>query len=521
MKDKLQVVMKKFSGAIIQPIMFVAVTGIILSVGVILRIDSMPTFLKGIGDFLYNLMMDAGINQLPIIICVGITCAMANRKKVDAAIVSLSMFLFFIYANSAWLSSHNMLTKATEFGLSGTGQAMVLGQQVVDMGVFLGVALGVLTGWIFNKLCDVQFPEMINVYGGTRFVYLVCTFVTIGFAIAMCYVWPGVNSAINACGGFIEKSGNVGLFVYGFLNRFLIPTGMHHLIYVPFLITNLGGTAHIGGEMVSGAYSILMAEFGNIGNITALDPSVKYIFFGFSKVFGCIGIVMAFIKTAKPERKTEVRSLLIPLLLAAVLAGITEPLEFMFLFVSPLLWLVHSVLDGVFQVIIFVLGVRFPFMGGIIDAIPNFVVIPSRLSKWYVLFGVGVVSIFVWYAAFVFLIKKFDIKTPGREDEDSVSVPQVETKTEIKAADNGLKSAVLGDVNDIIEGLGGKENIEVVNNCFTRLRVDVKDTSKINEDKINKFANKGIVKKGNNIQIIIGMKVEIVREDVCQVLGME
>lgn len=521
MKDKLQVAMKRFSGAIIQPAMFLAVTGLILSVGVILNIDSMPGFLRGIGGFLYNLMMDAGINQLSIIFCVGITCAMANRKKVDAAIVSLSMYLFFIYANSAWLSSHHMLAKATDFGLSGTGQAVVLGQQVVDMGVFLGIILGVLTGWIFNKLCDVQFPDMISAYGGTRLVYLVCTFVTIGFAIAMCYIWPGVNTAITACGGFIENSGNIGLFLYGFLNRFLIPTGMHHLIYVPFMLTNLGGTVKVGGQMVSGAYSILMAEFGNIAHVTALDPSVKYTFFGFSKVFGCIGIVMAFIKTAKPERKKQIKGFLLPLLLVAVLPGVTEPLDFMFLFISPLLWFVHSVLEGFFEVVIFALGGRFPFMGGIIDAIPNFIVLPSSLSKWYITFGVGFVSIFVWYAVFVFLIKKFDIKTPGREDDGETNVSETEAASEIKPADNGLKSAALGDVNDIIEGLGGKENIKVVNNCFTRLRVDLKDINLVDEDKINKFANKGIVKKGNNIQIIIGMKVEVVREDVCQVLGME
>ena len=219
MKDKLSGAMKKFSGAIVQPIMFMAVTGIILSAGVILRMDNMPALLKGMGDFLYNLMMNGGINQLSVIFCVGITVALAKRKKTDAAVVSLSMFLFFIYANNAWLTSHNMLAKAGAFGLSGTGQAMVLGVQVVDMGVLLGILLGCICGYVFNKYCDITFPDAVSVYGGTRFVYLVLTFVTIALAIAMCYVWPVVNNAINACGQFIESSGNLGLFIYGFLNR--------------------------------------------------------------------------------------------------------------------------------------------------------------------------------------------------------------------------------------------------------------------------------------------------------------
>lgn len=511
MKDKLSGAMKKFSGAIVQPIMFMAVTGIILSAGVILRMDNMPALLKGMGDFLYNLMMNGGINQLSVIFCVGITVALAKRKKTDAAVVSLSMFLFFIYANNAWLTSHNMLAEAGAFGLSGTGQAMVLGVQVVDMGVLLGILLGCICGYVFNKYCDITFPDAVSVYGGTRFVYLVLTFVTIALAIAMCYVWPVVNNAINACGQFIESSGNLGLFIYGFLNRILIPTGMHHLIYMPFLFTPVGGSVKMGDTIVSGAQMIYMAQLGNIQHISALDPSVKYLMFGFSKVFGCIGIVLAFIKTAKPKNKAKIKGMLLPLLFVAVLAGITEPLEFSFMFISPLLWVVHSVLDGLFQVIVFVLGCRAPFSGGLIAFLPILLTVPMQLSKWYILFGVGLVGIAVWYFSFVFLINKFDMKTPGREDTGETDTQQ----------STDSKSNALGDVNDIIEGLGGAENINQVTNCFTRLRVDVKDLSKLDESKINKFKNNGIVKKGNNVQIIIGMKVQSVREDVCQILHMD
>lgn len=517
MKEKFSGAMKKFSGAVVQPIMFLAVTGILLSIGVIFRMNGMPSVIVAIGDFLYNLMMNAGINQLSIIFCVGITCALAKRKKVDAAVVGLSMYLFFIYANNAWLTSNGMLAEAGAFGLNGTGQAMVLGVQVVDMGVMLGILLGCINGYIFNKFCDVTFPDAISIYGGTKFVYLILTLITMGLAISMCYIWPVVNNAINACGAFIESSGNLGLFIYGFLNRALIPTGMHHLIYMPFMFTSVGGSVAFGDTVMNGAQMIWMGQLGNIANVTELHESVKYMLFGFSKVFGCIGIVLAFLKTAKPDRKAETRSLLIPLLFVAVLAGITEPLEFMFLFVSPLLWIVHSILDGLFQVIVFALGCRFPFSGGMIAAIPTFFTVPASLSKWYILFGVGIVGIAVWYVTFVFLIQKLNIPTPGREEGGTPS----KLTNENGQTDGGAKSASLGSVIDIIEGLGGAENIVQVTNCFTRLRVDVKDIEKLDEAKINRFKNSGIVKKGNNVQIIIGMKVQSVREDVCQTLGID
>lgn len=512
MKEKLMEATQKFSRAIIQPVMFLSVTGILLTFGVILKMDVMPDFLVGVGNFIYNLMMNGGINQLSVIFCVGITTALAKRKKVDAAIFGISIYLIFLYANNAWLASHDMLVEAQV--LNGTGQAVVLGMQVVDMGVFLGIILGCLTGYLFNKFCDVEFPDVVRIYGGSRFAYLICVLVTIFLAIALCYVWPVVNSGISTCASFIENSGSFGLFIYGFLNRVLIPTGMHHLIYMPFMFTPVGGTMEIGGQLVSGAQMIFSTEMGSVATLTALDPSVKYLMFGFSKVFGCIGIVLAFIKTAYPERKNEIRGLLIPLLFVAVLAGITEPLEFMFLFVSPILWLVHSVLDGLFQVIVFVLGSRFPFSGGILACIPTMIAMPVSLSKWYITFGVGIVGIAVWYFSFVFLIQKLNLKTPGREEGGAA----VQVEGNVDKKDN---KASLGDVRDIIAGLGGKENIVTVNNCFTRLRIEVKDVDKIDDAKINQFKNSGIVKKGKNIQIIIGMKVQTVREDVCQALGIE
>lgn len=513
MKNNAAAAVKKFSSAILQPVMFLSVSGIIIAVGVLLSMA--PGILGQIGSFVYNLMMNASINNLSVIFCVGITTALAKHKKGDAAIVALSMYLFFLYANNAWLTNQGMLVEAGAFGLSGTGQASVFGLQVVDMGVFLGIILGCMTGYLFNKFESVEFPDVVRIYGGSRFAFMVSALVTTIFAILMCYVWPVINSGITALTGFIEGTGLFGLFVYGFLNRFLIPTGMHHLVYMPFMFTSVGGTLEIGGTVTSGSAMILMAELANMGNLTQMHESVKYCLFGFSKVFGIVGATLAFIKTAKPEKKAQVRSMLIPMASVAVLAGITEPFEFTFMFVAPGLWLVHSILDGLFQVIVFALGCRFPFIGGLLSG-ATYLVLPAKLTKWYILLIAGVVAIFVWYFVFVFMIKKFDYKTPGREEEKEA----VPASGAAAAIPEGQKN-VLGDVNFIIAGLGGAKNIDAVTNCFTRLRVDVKDMSKLDETSINKFPNSGIVKKGNNVQVIIGMKVQSVREDVCAILGIE
>lgn len=514
MKNNAAAAVKKFSSAVLQPVMFLAVSGIIIAVGVLLSM--VPGIIGEIGSFVYNLMMNASINNLSVIFCVGIATAFAKRKKGDAAITALSMYLVFLYANNAWLTNQGMLAEAGMFGLNGTGQASVFGLQVVDMGVFLGIILGCLIGYLFNKFESVEFPDVVRIYGGSRFAFMVCTLVTTIFAILMCYVWPVINSGITALTSFIESTGLFGLFIYGFLNRVLIPTGMHHLVYMPFMFTSVGGTLEIGGTAVSGSMMILMSELANMGSLTELHESVKYSLFGFSKVFGILGATLAFIKTAKPEKKAETRSMLIPMASVAVLAGITEPFEFTFMFAAPALWLAHSILDGLFQVIVFALGCRFPFSGGLLSC-ATYLVMPASLTKWYILLIVGIVAIFVWYFVFTFMITKFDYKTPGREDDDGAAPAAAGAPAAIP---EGQKN-VLGDVNFIIAGLGGAENIDGVTNCFTRLRVDVKDMSKLDEASINKFPNSGIVKKGNNVQVIIGMKVQSVREDVCAILGIE
>lgn len=511
MKNKLMALGQKFSQAAVQPVMFLAIMGMALAIAVIMQLEFMPSGIAFIGKLLKS-MMDTMVNNLSIIFCVGLTTALAKKKKVDAAILSLISYLIFLAANNAWLTNMGMLAEQGAVGLYGTGQNIVLGFQVVDMNVFLGLMLGCLTAYIHNKFSDVKFPEIFRIYGGSRFCFVLMIPITLALAIVLSYVWPVVNEGISLLSNFIKNSGPAGVFVYAFGNRFLIPTGLHHLLWMPFCFTGIGGTAEIAGSAVQGAANIFYAEMGNASALTAMDSSIRFSVFGFAKIFGSLGIALAFIKTAKPQFKKAVKGMIIPSAFVAFAAGITEPLDFSFLFISPLLWLVHGIISGISEVILWVLGSRTYALYGAIDTfICNSVISPS-ITKAYIFIIVGIVMTAVWYFVFKFLILKFDIKTPGR-DEAFMTEISSEESIAINSKTTDLDSAKL-----IIEGLGGSENISAVNNCFTRLRVVVKDETKVDETILKRASQKGIITKGNNVQIIIGMDVESVKETVNSLL---
>lgn len=513
----IQGVMKRFSGAIIRPVLFLAVAGILLAVSVILKMEGMPTPVAIVGQLIYTCVNSGVVGNLGLLFCIGLTCALANKKKGDAAIIAAASFLVFLYANNTWLSNNGMLVDATG-GLYGTGQGMVLGVQVVDMGVFIGIILGCINGWFFNKFCDVKFPEVVSTYDGTRFVFFLTVMAAGALGIVMCYVWPVVNGWINSLQTFIYDSSYAGQFVYGFLNKLLIPTGMHHLLWMPFMYSAVGGTAQIAGESYAGAYNIFMAELGNTDAITVMDSSIRFCELGFGKWFGTIGTVLAFISVAKPQHRAKVRGMLVPAALVAILAGITEPFEFLYLWTSPILFVVNAALDGLFQCILYAAGWR-ALLTGFIETVPGLIALPAELSHWFVVIPVGVIAVGVWFLAFRFLILKLDLVTPGREEGDGV----LEEGDGTAAAGPAPALAVSYEtVSTLIDGLGGPENIKTAINCFTRLRIDVNDMSLVNEDVINKVKNSGIIRTGSNsIQIVIGMKVGEVCEALNKALGRE
>ncbi|MDH6365512.1 PTS system arbutin-like IIC component [Enterococcus sp. PF1-24] len=509
--------MQKFSRSAILPIKFMAVMGLFLAVSVILQLDFMPSFIQTFG-FLIKSMMDVMLNNLAIIFCVGIAASMANKKKVEAALLALISFLFFLAANNTWLSLNDMLAESGEMGLFGTGQGIVLGFQVVDMNVFLGMLLGCIVAYLHNKFSDKEFVDFLSIYGGSRFTFILLIPIILVLAIAMCYIWPVVNGWISSLSNVILTTGLFGVFLYAFGNRFLIPTGLHHLLWMPFCFTALGGTAEVNGQMYSGAANIFYAQMANATEITMMDPSLRFATFGFVKIFGSIAVGLALIHCARKERKDEIRGMILPSVFVGAVAGITEPLDFSFLFASPLLWLVHSLLTAISEVVLWAIGARTYMLYGIIDTVVCNSVFSPSVTKFYLVLIVGAIMGVIWYLIFVFLINKLNLKTPGREDD---LVLAGAAGSEFDSAIAVDANSTMTDIDYMIAGLGGKENIEIVTNCFTRLRVTVKEEQVVDQALLEKVSlQKGIVLNGKNIQVIIGMEVQTFKEAVCDALGI-
>ena len=516
MKDKIMGVMEKFSKAMVQPLSYISVAGMILVIGVLLTnttITGMLTFLQAApiqlaGNLLYQCIM-AIINNLGLIFAVGIGAALAKKEKHQAAMVGLLAYIMFLTANNVTLSTNGLLAEPSAMlGLYGTGQSTVLGMQVTDMGVFSGIILGCLTGYVFNKTCEARFKGYWAMYSGTRFSFACMVGVSILFGFGCTYVWPFVQSVITALAQVIANSGEFGLFLYGMLERLLIPTGLHHLVYAPFQFGDLGGTLALGETTVVGAYPIVMTEL-QMG--VPFSDSIYYMGTGLAKTFGYIGICAAFYLTAYPENKKNIKNILIPLVMTASLAGITEPIDFMFAFTAPLLFLVHSVIAGTFLALLKVFNVHAMSTGLINGFVMNLAAGMER-TNWPVFYLIAAAEIVVYFLVFVFLIKKFKLHTPGREEKVLENNEQASTS----AAGSAMAEA---QIMAIIEGLGGKANIKGVENCFTRLRVDVADMALVNEAKINETKNSGIVKRGNNVQIIYGLEVPQIRKAVDEKLA--
>ena len=532
MWEKIQNKLKGFAGALLEPLIILSLAGMILIVGYILALEFMPETLQLVGNFIMQVFLDVGFTNLPVIFCIGLTVGLSKKKKGDAAILGIASLMVFLFSNHTWLDWNGMLAEPIEdLGLAGTGQSTVLGLQIVDMGVFMGVLLGCMNAFFMNKLGEVKFDGIFSMFGGATLATLVAIIFAMVFGVAACYFWPAVDAGITALAGFLANSGNIGLFLYGFLYRLLISTGLHHMLYMPLYYTQLGGTAVVNGVSYAGADVIFMAEFTNIDAVTVMDESIKWKFCGFPQMCGSIAATLAFLRTASPDQRDKVKKLLLPALMLVLVVGITEPFEFSFMFTAPLLWLAHSILDGASQVLIFVLGNRMSIDGGLLDAVIDVILLPMDLTHAWVLVPAAIVTIIVWYFVFVFLIRRFHFIVPGQPGYDFSGADFLEER-EARSNDEdplaaSAASAVepvgagMDEIDYVIEGLGGADNIEFVTNCVTRLRVDVKDLSLLNEDMINHLRNSGIVKKGNNVQVIIGVTVPDVRARVCERLGMD
>lgn len=534
MKAKLMDTMQKFSKAMFIPVLILPIAGLLIAIGNVFtnpRLIEQFSFLDnpitmGFGSILSASLLPI-LTNLGIIFCVGIALGLANKKKAEAAFTSLLGYLVFLYAMNKFMELRGMLVEPD--ALQGSGQAMVLGIQVLDMGVFLGIILGIVVALVHNRFIDTKFNNAFQVYGGARFVFIVLIPILVLSAIALSFIWPVIQQGIDGLGGVIKETGNFGIFLYGSLERLLIPTGLHHLIYTPFLYTSLGGVAEVGGQVFEGARNIYFAEIADPA-VRVLSGSVIWDARGISKMFGLIGACLAMYQTAKPENKMKVKAILIPAVVTSFVAGVTEPIEFSFMFVAPLLFVIHSALSGLSMVALNIFGSRAIGPNGFIDFLLYNLPLGIEKTRWPVYIAVGIAFFFIYYFTFRLLITKLNLKTVGREDsgqetklyskkeynEKNAAVPAGGAATAV------LNGAEAGISATIVEGLGGESNIKTIDNCYTRLRLKLQNPELVDEALLkDQTSAKGVIKNGENVHVVYGLTVPQVREDLEKYLGRD
>ena len=446
---------------------------------------------------------------------------MAKKEKEVAALSALIAFFVMNVAINAMLVITGEITADGTIAsnvLEGTITS-VCGIQSLQMGVFGGIIVGLGVAALHNRFHKIVLPNALSFFGGSRFVPIISTLVYMFVGIGMYFAWPVVQNGIYALGGLVTGSGYLGTLIFGIIKRALIPFGLHHVFYMPFWQTAVGGTMEVAGQMVQGGQNIFFAQLADSANIAHFSADATRYFSGefIFMIFGLPGAALAMYRCAKPEKKKQAGGLLLSATLACMMTGITEPLEFSFLFVAPALFAVQVVLAGSAYMIAHILNIAvgLTFSGGFLDLFLFGILQGNAKTSWLRIIPVGIIYFFLYYFIFSFLIKKFNFKTPGREDDDT------ETKLYTKADVNARKEAgkeTAGNTGTadpvseaITQGLGGKKNISDVDCCATRLRITVHDAARVNDEIIKTTGSRGIVKKGQGVQIIYGPQVTVIK----------
>lgn len=527
MKDKIFGVLQRVGRSFMLPIALLPVAGLLLGLGSSLTNQTMLetyrlTGILGPGTVMHailTVMSEAGniiFENLPVLFAMGVAIGMAKQEKEVAALSSVVAF-FIMHAS---ISAMIEINGGTENMLNGS-TASVLGITSLQMGVFGGIIVGLGVAALHNRFYKTELPQVLSFFGGTRFVPIISSLVFTVVGILLFFVWPVIQQGIYAVGDLVMKSGYAGTWIYGFMERLLIPFGLHHVFYLPFWQTAVGGTMVVGGQLIEGAQNIFFAQ---LADPTVTQFSVEATRFMSGKfplmIFGLPGAALAFYKTAKPENRKKVSGLLISAALTSMLTGITEPIEFTFLFVAPVLYGIHCVFAGLAYMLmhIFNVGVGMTFSGGIIDLFLFGILQGNAKTNWIWIVIVGIAYFVVYYFLFSFLIKRFNFKTPGRDDTEEIKLygrSDVEAKknkngeNEDKAGQDELSAVILA-------GLGGKKNVSDIDCCATRLRCTVEDGSRVNQDILKSTGAAGVVCKGNGVQIIYGPRVSVIKSNLCE-----
>lgn len=539
MKDKIFSVLQRVGRSFMLPIAILPVAGLLLGIGSSLtNATTIETYgLEGIlGEgtllnALLTIMSQAGnviFDNLPLIFAVGVAIGMAKKEKEVAALASMISFFVMHTTISAVLQVQGQVLEDGSIAssvLPGT-IAEVCGIPTLQMGVFGGIIVGLGVAALHNRFYKIQLPNALSFFGGSRFVPIISTVVYLFVGIAMYFAWPVVQNGIYALGGLVTGTGYLGTLIFGIIKRALIPFGLHHVFYLPFWQTAVGGTMEVAGQLVQGGQNIFFAQLADPSTVHFSADATRYFSGEFIfMIFGLPGAALAMYRCAKPEKKKQAGGLLLSAALTCMLTGITEPLEFSFLFVAPILFVVQVILAGAAYMIAHILNIAvgLTFSGGFIDLFIFGILQGNEKTDWMRIIPVGIIYFILYFVIFSFLIKKLDLKTPGREDTEET---KLYTKADYKARQEGgsQSSGQALSLEDeksmlITRGLGGKKNISDVDCCATRLRCTVVDPEKVNESILKQTGPSGIIKKGQGIQIIYGPSVSVIKSNLEEYLA--
>ena len=520
MKDKIFGVLQRVGRSFMLPIALLPVAGLLLGIGSSFTNETMLAAygLNSVihpGTLIYTILDvmsqtgSAVFNNLALLFAMGVAIGMARKEKEVAA---LSGAVAYIIMNTAIQAMINAAGGVEAMPANST--TTMLGITTLQMGVFGGIVVGLGVAALHNKFYKIELPQVLAFFGGTRFVPIVSSIVYLVVGIAMFYIWPVVQNGIAALGALVLASGYAGTFIYGLLERALIPFGLHHVFYMPFWQTAVGGTAIIDGVTVTGAQNIFFAELASKATTVFSVSATRFMAGKFPfMMFGLPGAALAMYQCAKPEKKKAAGGLLLSAALTAFLTGITEPLEFTFIFVALPMYAVHCVLAGLSFMLMHILnvGVGMTFSGGLIDLVLFGVMQGNAKTHWVWVIVVGAVYFVLYYIIFRFMISKFNYKTPGRDDAEEV---KLYTRADVNARNAASGSVPAG--NDpvsalIVEGLGGAANLSDVDCCATRLRCTVKDAALVKQDVLKASGASGVICKGNGVQVVYGPKVAVIK----------
>ena len=502
MKKHLFSLLQRIGQSFMLPIALLPIAGIFLGIGSSLTNTNMLAayHLKGLMGpgtapyILFSLLNSAGsiiFDNLPILFAVGVAIGMARSEKAIAALSSIVAF-FVMHSTIGSLitytgRSHSFLTGAT---------TEIVGITSLQMGVFGGIIVGLGVAALHNRFYKIELPKVFSFFGGTHFIPIISAITYVGIGILMFYIWPLIQILINNAGKLVLMSGYGGTFVYGLLERALIPFGLHHVFYMPFWQTAVGGRELVNGQLIEGAQNIFFAELASPDTSHFSVAATRFMSGKFPlMMFGLPGAALAMYTCARPENKKAVGSLLLSAAISSAVTGITEPLEFAFLFVAPPLYVIHCAFAGLSYMLMHMLnvGIGMTFSGGFLDFFLFGILQGNTKTSWLHVIPVGILYFIVYFIVFRVMILKFNYQTPGHEKDNAAPVNNADNKSQ-----------------QILDGLGGLENISDLSCCATRLRVTLHRPSKLNKEKLLVTGAAAVVANGDGVQVVYGPEVTVI-----------